>query len=107
MDDGARLRTWTAGNAAAGTPRLVMLHGGPGLPANLEPVAETVTDSCGVHRYDQRGTGESPWVGNHTIARHVRDLQVLLDAWGYDHAVLVGHSFGTDLASFFTRADSN
>ena len=65
----------------------------------LGPLAAVVADLCRVHRYDQRGTGGSPWDGEHTIARHVRDL--LLDAWRYDRAVLVGHSFGTDLVSFF------
>jgi pimeloyl-ACP methyl ester carboxylesterase len=40
------------------------------------------------------------WEGEHTIARHVRDLEALLDAWGHDRAVLLGHSFGTNLACF-------
>lgn len=57
-----------------------------------------------MHRYDQRGTGASPWDGEHTVARHVHDLELLLDAWGYDRAVLLGHSFGTDLVSFFLLA---
>lgn len=104
MDDGVRLATWTAGQRSDGNPSLVMVHGGPGLPDYLGPVAAAVADLCRVHRYDQRGTGGSPWDGEHTIARHVRDLDLLLDAWGYDRAVLVGHSFGTDLVSFFLLA---
>lgn len=68
-------------------------------------MAATVADLCRVHRYDQRGTGGSPWDGEHTIARHVRDLGLLLDAFGHDRVVLVGHSFGTDLVSFFLLAD--
>lgn len=104
MDDGVRLATWTAGQGSDGNPSLVMVHGGPGLPDYLGPVAGAVADLCLVHRYDQRGTGGSPWDGEHTIARHVRDLDLLLDAWGYDRAVLVGHSFGTDLVSFFLLA---
>ncbi len=104
MDDGVRLRSWAAGDASAEAPPLVLVHGGPGLPDYLEPVAEAVTDLCRVHRYDQRGTGGSRWDGEHTIARHVRDLELLLDVWGYDRAVLVGHSFGTDLVSFFLLA---
>jgi pimeloyl-ACP methyl ester carboxylesterase len=32
------------------------------------------------------------------------DLASLLDAWGHDRVVLVGHSFGTDLASYFLLA---
>lgn len=104
MDDGARLRTWVAGHTNAGTPPVVMVHGGPGLPDYLAPVAELIVDLSRVHRYDQRGIGGSPWDGEHTIARHVRDLELLLDVWGYDRAILIGHSFGTDLVSFFLLA---
>lgn len=104
MDDGARLRTWVAGHTNAGTPPVVMVHGGPGLPDYLAPVAELIVDLSRVHRYDQRGIGGSPWDGEHTIARHVRDLELLLDVWAYDRAILIGHSFGTDLVSFFLLA---
>jgi len=100
MDDGALLRTWTS---PQGLP-LVMVHGGPGIPDYLAPVAGIVGDLCLVHRYDQRGTGGSAWEGEHTIARHVQDLASLLDAWGHDRAVLAGHSFGTDMASYFLLA---
>jgi pimeloyl-ACP methyl ester carboxylesterase len=81
MDDGARLRTWSRG---------------PAIPQRL-PLGL-------VHCYDQRGTGGSPWDGEHTIARHVQDLASLLDAWGHDRVVLAGHSFGTDMASYFLLA---
>ncbi|SEH01021.1 proline iminopeptidase [Nonomuraea solani] len=100
LDDGARLRTWTTGS---GRP-VVMLHGGPGLPDYLAPVAGIIDDLCLVHRYDQRGTGGSAWQGEHTIGRHVRDLALLLDAWGHDRVVLVGHSYGTNLAGYFLLA---
>ncbi|MEU6073896.1 alpha/beta hydrolase [Micromonospora sp. NPDC047074] len=104
MDDGAQLRTWTTGSLDHADIPLVILHGGPGLPDYLGPVAGMVEDLCLVHRYDQRGTGGSGWEGHHTIARHVRDLALLLDAWGHDRAVLVGHSFGTNLACYFALA---
>ncbi|MFV2114611.1 alpha/beta fold hydrolase [Micromonospora sp. LOL_025] len=80
------------------------MHGGPGVPDYLGPVADIIDDLCLVHRYDQRGTGRSWWEGEHTIARHVHDLALLLDARGHDRVVLVGHSFGTNLASYFLLA---
>ncbi|WP_431975408.1 alpha/beta fold hydrolase [Micromonospora haikouensis] len=103
-DDGTRLRTWTTGPTNPQTLPLVMLHGGPGIRDYLAPVAGIVDDRYRVHRYDQRGTGGSSWTGQHTIARHVCDLALLLDAWGHDRVVLVGHSFGAHLASYFLLA---
>jgi pimeloyl-ACP methyl ester carboxylesterase len=102
MDDGARLRTWTAGRLIAPGLPLVMVHGGPGVADYLAPVAAIIEDLRLVH--DQRGTGGSGWEGEHTIARHVRDLALLLDGWGHDRVVLMGHSFGTNLASYFLLA---
>ncbi|MEV0231744.1 alpha/beta hydrolase [Nonomuraea sp. NPDC050786] len=104
LDDGARLRTWTAGSLIPRRAPVVMVHGGPGVPDYLAPVAAVIDDLCLVHRYDQRGTGGSCWQGEHTIARHVRDLALLLDAWGHDRVVLLGHSFGTNLAGYFLLA---
>jgi len=104
MDDGAQLRTWTTGRAMPQRLPLAMVHGGPGIADYLAPVAELVDDLCLVHRYDQRGTGGSGWHGEHTIARQVQDLALLLDAWGHDRVVLAGHSFGTNIAGYFLLA---
>lgn len=104
MDDGVRLRAWQSGSADVDKPPAVLVHGGPGLPDYLEPVSTLIDDLTQVYRYDQRGTGGSRWDGLHTMARHVQDLGHLIDAWGHERVVLVGHSYGTDLTSFFVRA---
>jgi pimeloyl-ACP methyl ester carboxylesterase len=101
MDDGARLCTWETGTHKTDRLPVVTVNGGPGLLNYLEPVAAMLGKLCQVYSYDQRGTGRSFWDGPHTIARHVRDLRQLLDWWGHERVVLVGHSYGTDLASFF------
>jgi proline iminopeptidase len=92
-----KLQTQTQGRRTHLLP-VVLLHGGPGLPDYLGPVATLIEDLTVVHRYDQRGVGDSRWDGRHTLERHLQDLDDLLDDWGYDEAVLVGHSYGTDLA---------
>ncbi|MFD9422810.1 MULTISPECIES: alpha/beta fold hydrolase [unclassified Streptomyces] len=106
MTDGAQLR-WVASGDTTRRPAVVMLHGGPGLPDYLGDVAPMVADLAPVYRYDQRGTGRSPWRGPHSLARHVEDLAELLDAWDVPEAVLIGHSYGTDLASRFCLAHSD
>ena len=106
MADGAQISWIALGDKpnAARTQPVVILHGGPGLPDYLGDVASTVADLAPVYRYDQRGTGESRWQGPHSLARHVEDLAELLDGWGASEAVLIGHSYGTDLASRFCLA---
>ena len=100
MIDEAQIR-WIAMGDKTARPPVVMLHGGPGLPDYLGDVATMIADLSPVYRYDQRGTGRSEWQGRHSLARHVDDLAELLDAWGATKAVLIGHSYGTDLASRF------
>ncbi|MFM9608455.1 alpha/beta fold hydrolase [Streptomyces niveiscabiei] len=106
MSDGAQVR-WTALGDTTRQPPVVMLHGGPGLPDYLGDVAPMIADLAPVYRYDQRGTGRSPWEGRHSLARHVDDLAGLLDAWEAPRAVLIGHSYGTDLASRFCLAHAD
>lgn len=103
MADGARIG-WVGLEAAPGRTPVVLLHGGPGLPDYLGRLAPVIADLAPVYRYDQRGTGRSAWQGSHSLARHVADLAELLDAWDAPRAVLIGHSYGTDLASRFCLA---
>ncbi|WP_344663370.1 alpha/beta hydrolase [Catenulispora yoronensis] len=103
MIDEAQIHWIAMGDRTHRLP-VVMLHGGPGLPDYLGDVAAMIADLAPVYRYDQRGTGRSEWQGHHSLARHVDDLAELLDAWGASRAVLIGHSYGADLASRFCLA---
>ncbi|GGZ14620.1 hypothetical protein GCM10010387_03450 [Streptomyces inusitatus] len=98
--DGARLH-WTALGDTTRRPAVILLHGGPGLPDYLSPLAPMTADLAPTYRYDQRGTGQSPWPGPHTLTRHTDDLAELLDARDLPSAILIGHSYGTDLAVRF------
>lgn len=105
MPDGAMLRTWTSGLTGSSTaPPVILVHGGPGMPNYMDPVARCLSGRFVVHQYDQRGCGGSPWDGMHTIERHVADLEALIDRWGAVAPILIGHSFGADLVSYFMLA---
>jgi proline iminopeptidase len=103
MSDAAQIR-WSMLSESSRRPPVVILHGGPGLPDYLGDVAAMITDLQPVYRYDQRGTGRSPWQGPHTFALHLDDLAELLDAWDAHQAVVIGHSYGAALASRFCLA---
>ncbi len=104
MADGAALRTWTVGADSPDRRPVLLIHGGPGIPDYLGPVAACLQDAWLVHRYDQRGVGGSPWEGEHSLEQAVTDVVSLLDHWGHEKVTLVGHSFGTNLAAYVTLA---
>ena len=74
---------------------VVLLHGGPGAPGYMAPVARPLADSFRVLEPRQRGSGAEPL----TVARHVADLHELLEQrCGDRRPALVGHSWGAMLA---------
>src|SRR5881397_3652262 len=76
-------------------PQVVVLHGGPGAPGYMAPVARGLADSFRVFEPLQRGSGPEPL----TVARHVADLHDLLERrCGNARPALVGHSWGAMLA---------
>jgi proline iminopeptidase len=100
MPDGAMLRLTTTGT---GHP-LVLCHGGPGLWDYLGPLARLIDDTALVHRYDQRGCGQSTGDGPFTMAQFVADLEALRQALGHATWWVGGHSWGAELALRYALA---
>lgn len=106
LDTGSRIRHVHL--AARGSRRphpVVFLHGGPGVPdmagdaAYLRPLSD---DGFDVYIYDQLGSGRSTRLPDPTgygVDRDVADLEAIRDHIGADRMILVGHSYGTDLAA--------
>ncbi len=74
---------------------MIVLHGGPGAPGYMAPVARGLAGSFRVLEPFQRGSGEEPL----TVSRHVSDLHELIESLDCDtKTALVGSSWGAMLA---------
>jgi len=81
--------------------RVVVLHGGPGAPGSAASLAKDLAKHFRVIEPHQRGSGGEPLTVAQplTVARHVADLQDLIDDWCEgERPALVGHSWGAMLA---------
>jgi pimeloyl-ACP methyl ester carboxylesterase len=82
-------------------PPVVVLHGGPGAPGSAWGLARGLATHHRVLEPLQRRAGDGPL----TVARHVEDLRMLLEAeLPGEHAAIVGHSWGAMLALAFGAA---
>lgn len=83
-------------------PPVVVLHGGPGAPGYMAPVARGLASAFRVLEPFQRGSSREPL----TVARHVQDLHALVSRRedGDVRPALVGHSWGAMLALAYAAA---
>ncbi|MFC4119370.1 alpha/beta fold hydrolase [Nonomuraea zeae] len=81
---------------------VVFCHGGPGLWDTLEDVAGPLSGVAAVHRWDQRGCGRSQRTGPYSMARTMADLDAVRRHFGLSDMVLLGHSWGAQLALRYT-----
>lgn len=76
-------------------PWIVVLHGGPGTPGQMAPVARRLGEAYRVLEPRQRGSGDEAL----TVARHVADLAALVkERCEGQKPALVGSSWGAMLA---------
>lgn len=86
---------WAAGSGE----RVLALHGGPGLSYDyLDPMVDELAACFEVATYQQRGLAPSSTSGPFHLDQEVRDALAVLDALGWDRALLAGHSWGGHLA---------
>lgn len=117
LPDGARLAyLLRQPSSGASGPPMVFLHGGPGIPAlppqaggSPWPLDFLLEEGHPVYYYDQRGAGLSSrldlrWARPYTVARHVEDLEAIRRILGVERLVLVGHGWGSTLATQYLLA---
>ncbi len=89
---------------------VVFLHGGPGiadLAGDAAYFGQLTGDGYDVWVYDQVGTGRSNRLADprgYTIARGVADLEAIRRRIGADRLVLIGHSYGAQVAASYLAA---
>src|SRR5690348_9216209 len=92
--DSGPLSGWIAGNG----PRVLAIHGGPGMSYNyLDDAVEELATRYQVATFQQRGLPPSTENGEFTVAEAVADIVAVLDGLGWDTAHLMGHSWGGHL----------
>ena len=106
--NGVRLWYKVVGQAPAGTPPLLFLHGGPGYNSySFEAQAGKALEGRLQMIYlDQRGSGRSerPWTGDYSLPLMVEDIEALRRQLGVPKLALMGHSFGGALALEYAAA---
>ena len=92
--EGGRL----AGSVTGQGDPVLVLHGGPGLPwTYLEPLVEELAPAYRVAAYQQRGLPPSTAAAPYDVRTQVADVAAVLDALGWERAVVAGHSWGGHL----------
>jgi pimeloyl-ACP methyl ester carboxylesterase len=82
-------------------PAVIVLHGGPGAPGAMAPVARALADDFQVLEPLQRPSGAEPL----TVAMHVADLDEVVRSLGAEaQPALVGSSWGAMLALAYAAA---
>ena len=95
--DEGEIGGWLRDGPVAAPPAL-LLHGGPGLSEYLQPLAGELDGLFPMARYQQRGLAPSTDAGTRSVERHVEDAVAVLDALGWEKAIVIGHSWGGHLA---------
>lgn len=86
----------TVRSYGGGSPPVVLLHGGPGAPGHLAPLARELGQSFQVLEALQRRSGALPL----TVAQHVADLAEVAP----ERALYIGSSWGAMLGLSFAAA---
>ncbi|MCB1646199.1 MAG: alpha/beta hydrolase [Pseudomonadales bacterium] len=77
---------------------MLLFNGGPGCDDYLRPLAEMLSHSYQVIRFEARGCGNSVWDGRYDMQTLLADTDRILDHYQLDRVLLAGHSFGPDVA---------
>ena len=74
---------------------IVLLHGGPGIPNDIEEIAKTFKGNFQVITFHQRGTEKSPCKSkDYSMDAYLSDIETIKQFYKIDKFHLWGHSWG-------------
>lgn len=95
------------GDGATSLPPVIFLHGGPGVPdmqGDSSFFGQLARDGYDVYTYDQVGSGRSSRLKDprdYTVQRDVEDLEFIRQKIGAEKIILIGHSYGGEIAAHY------
>ena len=85
---------------------IILLHGGPGVPNEMEQVAKLLNKKYEVIYLEQRGTGKSYCTNcSYTMEDYISDIDAIAEYYNIDAFHVFGHSWGGLYAQIY--ADKN
>lgn len=85
---------------------IILLHGGPGVPEDMEPLISRLSNRYQVIYFHQRGTVNSPCSSSkYSMERYISDLDAVASHFRLQQFHLFGHSWGGLYAGIY--ADKN
>ena len=88
----------------SGKETVLLLHGGPGVPENLEPVAGFLARHFQVISFHQRGTLNSPCSsGSYSMGHYISDIDSIAAHFKLQQFHLFGHSWGGLYAQIYAE----
>ena len=86
-----------------GRETVLLLHGGPGFPGDLDAVAAMLKNNFQVITFHQRGTRQSPCHSHdYSMEAYISDVEAVRHHFKLSHFHLWGHSWGGLYAQIYT-----
>jgi proline iminopeptidase len=100
-------RLYTTIHRHEGKETIILLHGGPGVPDGLGPVAAFLAREFQVISFHQRGTRKSPTATHdYSLESYISDIDSIALHFGLDKFHLFGHSWGGLYAQIYAQHNS-
>lgn len=98
------VRLYTTIYPNTGKETVILLHGGPGVPDGLDPVAAHLSQFFQVITFHQRGTLSSPcYSGKYSMERYILDIDAIAAHFDIEKFHLFGHSWGGLYAQIYAE----